>query len=53
VTPMTCPDCARDAEHCHGTLVRLADGTLECTDQSCLDTGRERHELVVPALPAG
>jgi hypothetical protein len=42
-----CPDCARQAEHCHGTLVRHADGTVECTDPTCRAGGAERHELVV------
>jgi hypothetical protein len=48
---VTCPDCSHDADHCHGTLVLAADGTLDCTDAECVDAGRERHELLVP-LPA-
>jgi hypothetical protein len=44
---MTCPDCTHDLDHCHGTLVLRDDGTLECTDDACVDTGRERHVLVV------
>ena len=43
----TCPDCARATDHCHGTLVRRADGTLECTDAECVDERGERHDLVV------
>jgi hypothetical protein len=46
---MTCPDCAREIDHCHGTLVVHADGTVACTDVGCVRLGRERHELVVPA----
>jgi hypothetical protein len=44
----TCPDCGEQlTEHCHGTLIRHADGSVECTDLQCrvLDAGR--HELVV------
>jgi hypothetical protein len=44
---MTCPDCVHEADHCHGTLVLRADGTLECTEVECVDACRERHELVV------
>lgn len=44
---MTCPDCVQEADHCHGTLIRQVDGTLECTEVGCVDTGRERHEPVV------
>jgi hypothetical protein len=42
-----CPYCAAQADHCHGTLVRHADGTVECTDVTCLELGDERHGLVV------
>jgi len=48
---MSCPDCARDAEHCHGTLVLLAESVVECTDPDCRDVARERHDLVVVAVP--
>ena len=42
---MTCPDCSRDLDHCHGALVRLPDGTLACSDPECRDTGADRHAL--------
>jgi hypothetical protein len=42
-----CPECERQAEHCHGTLVRHADGHLECTDPACSVLGGDRHGLVV------
>jgi len=44
---VSCLDCARDLDHCHGAFVRHADGTVECTDPACVDTGHERHGLVV------
>jgi hypothetical protein len=49
---MSCPDCAREVDHCHGTLVVRTDGMVECcTDDGCVEVGRERHDLliVVPA----
>lgn len=42
-----CPDCHAEADHCHGTLVRHADGTVECTDPTCDELGVGRHDLVV------
>ena len=50
---MSCPDCARDAEHCHGTLVLVTEILVECTDPDCRDTARERHDLVVVAAADG
>lgn len=44
---MSCPDCAGDADHCHGTLVLRADGSVECTEHDCVQAGGERHDLVV------
>ena len=46
---MSCPDCAHDTDHCHGTLVRHPDGSVECTDRDCVETGHERHGLALPA----
>jgi hypothetical protein len=43
----TCPECEHAAEHCHGTLVRHADGTVECTDTACYVRESDRHDLVV------
>jgi hypothetical protein len=44
---VTCPDCARLLDHCHGTLVLHPDGTLECTNPACVDAWHERHDLIV------
>jgi len=44
---MSCPDCVRDLDHCHGSLVLLPDGTVECCDPECHDTGADRHDLLV------
>ncbi len=35
-----------DADHCHGTLVRHADGRVECIEPGC-PPERGRHEFVV------
>jgi hypothetical protein len=59
-----CAGCVETIDHCHGTLVRHADGMVECTDLSCVVLAVERHELVLacgpregcscdPAAPAG
>jgi hypothetical protein len=50
---MSCRDCAQDVEHCHGTLVLVAEAVVECTEPGCLDTGRDRHDLVVVTVPVG
>ena len=50
---MSCPDCVRDVEHCHGTLVLVAEAVVECTEPDCRDTGRDRHDLVVVTVPVG
>jgi hypothetical protein len=50
---MSCPDCARDADHCHGTLVLNIEGSPECTDGNCVDVGRDRHDLVVVVVVGG
>ncbi len=41
----SCPDCTQ-LDHCHGTLIQHADGTLECTDPDCR-WERGVHDLVV------
>jgi hypothetical protein len=48
---MSCPECERDVEHCHGTLVLVAEAVVECTEPGCRDLGRDRHDLVVLAVP--
>jgi hypothetical protein len=47
MSTMSCPDCTGDADHCHGTLVLNAQVPPECTDENCVDTSRDRHDLVV------
>jgi hypothetical protein len=44
---MTCAACRDDLAHCHGTLVRHADGTVECTDDGCPGTDAGLHDLRV------
>jgi hypothetical protein len=39
-----------DLDCCHGTLVRHADGTVECTDVACVALGADRHELVLACV---
>lgn len=50
-----CVACARDLDHCHGTLVVHAHGGTECTDPACDDVDQARHDLLVDcaALPSG
>jgi hypothetical protein len=42
-----------DLDCCHGTLVRHADGTVECTDVACVALGADRHELVLVCVAVG
>jgi hypothetical protein len=42
---MRCSSCTADLVHCHGTLVQHADGTIECTDDTCPGTDLVFHEL--------
>jgi hypothetical protein len=42
---MTCRSCGDGLIHCHGTLVRHADGTVECTDEGCPGADLDLHEL--------
>jgi len=44
---MECPSCARDLDHCHGTLVLHVDALVECTEPDCTDTDLVRHSLTV------
>jgi hypothetical protein len=47
-TPPATPSCC-DAvlDHCHGTLVLHADGTLECEHQAACGADESQHELWV------
>ncbi|BBX75530.1 hypothetical protein H7H78_14380 [Mycobacterium shinjukuense] len=46
-----CRDCRAGVEHCHGTLIRHADGPLqgraECTEVDCLSPQLVPHAFVV------
>ncbi|AYF73070.1 hypothetical protein D7D52_03405 [Nocardia yunnanensis] len=44
--PTNCALCESALDHCHGTLIAHAAGTVECTDSDCFDTGRARHLFV-------
>ena len=53
-----CRDCEQDLWHCHGTLVRHTDGTVECCDETCPDVhARHAFELscadIAPSCCAG
>jgi len=39
--------CAAGTDHCHGTLVLHADGTVECEHEATCDADETRHELWV------
>ena len=42
----SCRRCATDLVHCHGTLVRHAEGDVECSDPGC--AGRVAvHDFVI------
>lgn len=45
--------CSDPLDHCHGTLVRHADGTVECTDLTCVVLTADRHDLVLACVDAG
>lgn len=47
VTAAGCPACADELDHCHGTLIRHADGTAECTNAACATLDAARHLLLL------
>lgn len=47
MTLATCPACASELDHCHGTLVLHISGDVECTDRDCAELVRSRHGVVV------
>jgi hypothetical protein len=51
----SCPDCGRDLDHCHGTLVLHRDRTAECTDTNCELADLLRHAFIIDctAVPGG
>ncbi|WP_328602084.1 hypothetical protein [Nocardia terrae] len=44
--PTGCSLCESALDHCHGTLIVHAAGSVECTESDCFDTGRARHLFV-------
>lgn len=44
---MSCVNCREGLDHCHGTVIRHVDDTVECTDTGCTDVDVVRHTLVV------
>ncbi|WP_460721901.1 hypothetical protein [Nocardia heshunensis] len=44
--PNGCALCESALDHCHGTLIVHAAGSVECTEPECFDTGRTRHLFV-------
>jgi hypothetical protein len=43
----SCSDCRSGVDHCHGTLVMHADGTVDCTDAACELGDLIRHAFVI------
>lgn len=46
----TCPDCAADTDHCHGTLIIHRDGLVECTEPGCTPADPVRHALLLDCV---
>ncbi|WP_433564114.1 hypothetical protein ACQP1O_01300 [Nocardia sp. CA-151230] len=44
--PAVCSLCESALDHCHGTLIVHAAGSVECTESDCFDTDRSRHLFV-------
>ncbi|MGH3724702.1 MAG: hypothetical protein ACRDUS_11345 [Mycobacterium sp.] len=47
-----CRDCARDIDHCHGTLVMHSYRHAECTALDCDGPYLLRHSLVIDCVTA-
>lgn len=47
---MTCVSCRAELDHCHGTVVRHADGGLECTAVDCASVDIGRHALLLDCV---
>ncbi|WP_442789900.1 hypothetical protein [Nocardia sp. CDC160] len=41
-----CALCESALDHCHGTLIVHAAGSVDCTESDCFDTARARHVFV-------
>jgi hypothetical protein len=50
---MGCTDCDDELEHCHGVLVRHADGRRECLDPPACDAVEPAHGWAVPCADLG
>jgi hypothetical protein len=50
---MGCIDCDEDREHCHGVLVRHADGRTECIEGPACDAAVPAHEWAVSCAEVG
>ncbi|MEU6582683.1 hypothetical protein [Nocardia sp. NPDC046763] len=44
--PADCSPCESALDHCHGTLIVHATGSVECTESDCFETDRSRHLFV-------
>ncbi len=51
--PMRCTDCTDELEHCHGVLVRHADGHRECVADPRCAAGEPAHGWAVPCAEVG
>lgn len=49
--PMGC--CDDELAHCHGVLVRHADGRIECIEDTGCDAGEPTHEWAVACAEVG
>ncbi|MUM23477.1 hypothetical protein FZI91_17475 [Mycobacterium sp. CBMA271] len=47
---VACRDCARDVDHCHGTLIVHSARYAECTAADCDGPYLLRHSLVVDCI---
>jgi hypothetical protein len=48
-----CIECGDDQDHCHGTVLRHTDGSIECTDLTCVALTADRHDLVLACVDTG
>ena len=42
-----CRACSSEVDHCHGTVVIHADGSVDCTEVRCVDVSETRHSYVL------
>jgi hypothetical protein len=53
IDELPCPTCDDGLAHCHGTLVRHADGSVECLDSPSCDGDPVVHDFVVTCAETG